>query len=1134
MRLVGQLLRLSATDLANHLSCTHLTQQSRAVAEGRARKPKWHDPIADILRERGMEHETAYLAHLRETEGVDVVAIPDGSDADSFARTRAAMQDGAALIYQASLGNARWHGRADFLRRVETPSAFGDWSYEVIDAKLATETRAGTILQLCVYSELVAELQGAWPECAYVVAPHHAFVPEPYRLADYTAYYRLVKRRLDDALANGTVTYPEPVMHCEVCAWWQPCNQRRRDDDHLHFVAGISRLQIKELRRLEVATLERLGDLRDVPKPARGSRDALTRVRDQAAIQLKARRLNGAPQFEILEPVDAEHGLAMLPEPSGYDIFLDLEGDRLAASGGRDYLFGYVTPASDYMAVWATTAAGERAAFEELVDLILGTFRKHPDMHVYHFGAYEPSSFKRLSGRYATRESELDVLLRAELFIDLHTVVRHALRASVESYSIKELEKFYGFDRQQDMRAATASRRAIEWAIEFREPVEGETFARHVQAVERYNREDCVSAEKLRDWLESLRTEVTSHGIALPRPELKPGDASDDIEETAGGTRAVMERLLAGISPEVEERSEEEQARWLLAHLLEWHRREDKAAWWEYFRLRDLPLDEYFDERSALAELAFEHTVGGTAKRPIHRYDFPPQDHDIRRGDEVCIPDGSCIGSVEDLDLAARTVDLQHSGKWAEERPAHIFVRRNVPSGSKPAALLALGRWVAGHGIDGPGAYRAARDLILRYPPRLVTGSPGLMSATSEDELSIACRLGRELEHGVLPIQGPPGTGKTYTGSHMIVDLIRAKKKVGVTAVSHEVIRNLLGCCIDVAHQQAFADFKCLHKGKPKETSPEALHAFDNYQRIHTLFDNGEYRLLGGTAWLWARPDFAESVDVLFIDEAGQMSLADVLAVAGGAKNLVLLGDPQQLEQPQQASHPPGTGASALEHILGRHRTIPDEAGLFLQQTRRLHPDICAFTAEVFYENRLSAVPGLERQAVLGATGFPETGLAYVPVEHEGRQSRSGEEVDAITAVVAELTSGTALWRDRDGAERPLTKQDLMIVAPYNAQVTALAAALPEVRVGTVDKFQGQQAPVVIVSLTTSSAEEAPRGMSFLYSANRLNVATSRAKGLCILVGNPKLFEPDCRTPEQMRLANAFCRYLEMAHAVTA
>ena len=293
------------------------------------------------------------------------------------------------------------------------------------------------------------------------------------------------------------------------------------------------------------------------------------------------------------------------------------------------------------------------------------------------------------------------------------------------------------------------------------------------------------------------------------------------------------------------------------------------------------------------------------------------------------------------------------------------------------------------------------------------------------------------------------------------------------------------------------------------------------------------YPLLGGTSWLWAKPDFHDSVDVLFIDEAGQMSLADVLAVSAGAQSLVLLGDPQQLEQPQQASHPPGTEASALEHILGERKTIADDRGLFLKETRRLHPEICAFTAEVFYENRLTAFPGLEQQAVLGAARFEGAALVYVPVEHDGNQSRAKEEIAAIERIVAELTASGVQWRDKTGRERALTADDLLIVAPYNAQVTALASELHGVRCGTVDKFQGQEAPVVIVSLTTSSAQDAPRGMTFLYSANRLNVATSRAKGLCILVGSPKLFEPDCRTPEQMRLANALCRYRELARVVT-
>jgi predicted RecB family nuclease len=1194
MRLVAELLRLSATDLANHLGCVHLSQLDLAVAEGRARKPHRTDPIVDLLTERGREHEAAYLKHLR-AQKLGVVEIRTAPGADNVEATLAAMRDGADVIYQAPLGDERWYGRADFLRKVAGQSALGAWAYEVTDAKLATETRAGTILQLCVYSSLLGQLQGEMPQAAHVVAPHHRFVPESYRLDDYAAYYRLVKKRLESALAErNAVTYPEPAQHCDVCNWWVQCNARRRSDDHLCFVAGISRLQIKELRtRLDVDTLERLGNLEVVPKPKRGSREALERVRDQAAIQLKARRTEQR-QHEVL-PLNAEHGFLRLPAPSKGDLSLDLEGDRLALDGGREYLFGVSDARGGYTPLWATSPAEEKRAFEQVVDRIVAAFEADPAMHVYHFGAYEPTAFKRLSGRYATRENEIDVILRAELFVDLHTVVKHSLRASVETYSIKDLEQFYGLQREQDLRIATASRRVLEWAIEMREDLglhaaplraakpqlelgfetapapAANKFAQHIAIVERYNRDDCVSAAALRDWLEELRAAAErAGGMELPRPELRSGEASEQVAEAAEETQRVMAALLAGVPVDAAERNEEQHARWLMAHLLEWHRREEKAAWWEYFRLLELPLEDYEDERSALAGLEFEGTVGGTPRKPVHRYVFPPQEHDVRRGDEVCVPiTGKALGKIVGLDVAAHTIDVEQTGRFADVRPERVFVRRMVSPKPKPGVLLEIGRWIAANGIDAQGSHRAARDLLLRRPPRFLRGSHGLAAEQAppaaarvialdaarsardrqraaavttqgggvDSEVREAIRLAFDLDHGVLPIQGPPGTGKTFTGSHMILELVKAGKKVGVTAVGHETIRNVLRAVCEHAQEQGYTDFQCLHKGKPKDDSPEALHAIDNNDRVAGLFATDEYRLLGGTSWLWANERFRDSVDVLFIDEAGQMSLADVLAVSAGAKSLVLLGDPQQLEQPQQASHPPGAGASALEHLLGGSKTIAGDRGLFLRQTRRLHPDICAFTAEAFYEGRLTSAPGCERQAVLAPAGtaaakLGNAGVVYVPVEHDANQSRAIEEVDAIASLVAALTADGVRYRNAGDEEAPLTSGDLMIVAPYNAQVTALAERLPGLRIGTVDKFQGQQAPVVIVSLTTSAPEDAPRGMDFLYSANRLNVATSRAKALCILVGSPRLFEPDCRTPQQMRLANAFCRYRELARTV--
>jgi uncharacterized protein len=363
----------------------------------------------------------------------------------------------------------------------------------------------------------------------------------------------------------------------------------------------------------------------------------------------------------------------------------------------------------------------------------------------------------------------------------------------------------------------------------------------------------------------------------------------------------------------------------------------------------------------------------------------------------------------------------------------------------------------------------------------------------------------------------------------MICALVRAGKKVGVTANSHKVVGNLIEKALETA-AAAGLPLSCVQKvdDKPQAARP-GLRVEKSNERALNALRTGDAHVVGGTAWFWARPDAENAVDVLFVDEAAQMSLANTLAASHAAPTLVLLGDPRQLEQPSKGAHPEGSDVSALDHILGGAQTIPQERGLFLGETWRLHPDICVFTSELFYERRLKPRPDLIKQQVTSSGRINGSGLRYLRVEHAGNQSVSPEEVAAIGGLVDEILASGATWINARGEERAIALDNILIVAPFNAQVFALQQRLPGARIGTVDKFQGQEAPIVIYSMTSSSSAEAPRGMEFLFSLNRLNVATSRARCLCILVGAPALFEAECHSPRQMLLANALCRYRELA-----
>ena len=1133
---------LFATDLSNFLGCRHRTALDMGLALGKRTVVKYEDPLLELLIRRGLEHERQFV-ELLSANAATVVDLPTGvHDDERVETTLQAMREGADVIVQGGLHDGEWNGRPDVLRKVSMRSDLGDWSYEVYDTKLARETKAGTVLQLCLYTELLSSVQGTRPEHFHVITPDAETPHQKYRSADYEAYFRLVKRQMGAALSLGDerlaeTYYPEPVDMCGACRWISTCGPKRRADDHLSLVSGISRAQRQELEVRSVKTLTELAGLPEPIdfKPRRGSVESYERVRDQARLQLISRDA-AVPLYDLLE-IEPDFGLARLPEPTPGDLFLDLEGDPMLADHGREYLFGIATADGGYYERWAFTDAEEMHAFEWAMDLIAERARAHPGMHVYHYASYEQSAFKRLMGRYATRQHELDELLRARKFVDLYAVVRQSMRVGVERYSIKSLEPLYAFTREVPLEEANRSLRTLQYALGAGIP---ESIPDDVRAmIVGYNRDDCVSTRVLRDWLEMLRTRAIGDGATIARPVPDSGDASPEIDERAARVEELRGRLLAGLPELRGERDDAQPARWLLAFMLDYHRREDNVAWWVYYRLVEMPEEDLIDERAAVAGLEFVERVrrilskkGRPTGSVVDRYRYPVQEVEIEAGDNVSLQDKKGFGKVVAVDRKARTIDVRKGPGRAETHPTAMFEFNSVPAKAQGEAMLRIGEICA----SGWTQFAATRALLAREGPRFRDQTLRIEQIALTGDL--ASRLADQIGETLLAIQGPPGSGKTYLAAEMICRLVERGKRIGVTATSHKVIRHLLDAVAKAARRVGMT-VSLGHRVEDDgdddawDAANAGVTRFANAERARDAIANREVSVVGGTAWLWARGDMTDAVDVLFVDEAGQMSLANAVAVSQSARSVVLLGDPQQLEQPRKGSHPDGVDVSALEHILGAEHTMPKDRGIFLEVTRRLAPSICEFTSEVFYDGRLGPLAGLERQRLSIVAGVPSAGLSVFDIAHDGNRNQSPEEVEAVASLVGALLAPGTAWTDEEGNTSALEGGDVLVVAPYNAHVNRLLERLadvaPTVRVGTVDKFQGQEAPVVIYSMATSRPEDAPRGMEFLFSLNRLNVATSRARCLVVLVASPRLFEVECRTPRQMHLANALCTYREMA-----
>jgi predicted RecB family nuclease len=1116
MQKIAEQIFYSATDLTHFADCEHLTWLDRLNLDAPMEKAD-DDDQAKLIQDLGYAHEAAFLAKLTECHSNVASISAAGSLQERVANTQAAIAAGAEVIYQATLARGNLIGHADFLIRVGDADKDGRHQYEVVDTKLARSSKAKFILQLCFYSDLLSDLTGQLPRHIHVELGNGK--RETFRLADYFHYYRhLLGRMLTFTAAHGKAEapYPAPCDFCSLCRWRERCSARRESDDHLSAVANITRQQISRLEAggiRKVAQLAALATDAAIPKLADAT---LAKLREQAALQVEERE-TGQQSAVVLPIAENEiRGFARLPESDIGDLFFDMEGDPMEV-GGLEYLFGlyyFDEGKAQFKCFWAHSREAERQAFIEFMDFVAERRARYPGMHIYHYAHYENTALKRLMTVHGVCESEFDQLLREGRLVDLYKVVREGLRISKPSYSIKAVESFYAEKRVGEVKKATDSIVVYERWRELGDPA-------LLESIRQYNEDDCRSTWQLREWLLSLRpaglpwfSATLAEVVANQKPARQKSDKTIEHEEKLAQfyRRLVTHPENRALAPEHAE---------LIYHVLDFHRRADKPAWWALFDRQGADLDDLLDNAEVVAGLHSPAANGGPGQESGVQYRFPEQDFKVKAGDPAKRLDTLKDVSILAIDEDEQTIDLKFSPRDEADIPASLSISMGAPfdSSSIRRALFVF----AESAVGGQSDYKSLLDYLSHRIPDIVGIRPGdSIIPAGDDALPQIIQAAEQLNDSYLFIQGPPGSGKTYTGSHLIATLLKAGKRVAVSSNSHKAINNLLE-----AVDKRMKDAGCSYDGMKKSAKPEQCIESDFIENVADAVAIIENRpqLVAGTVYLLCKPEFHGDFDYLFIDEAGQVSLANLIALGMCAKNLILLGDQMQLGQPIQGDHPGRSGESALDYLLDGEATIAPERGVFLEKTYRMHPDVCRFISDAIYDSRLHSDSSTFGQClVLDARAHPAlkpTGIRYVPVEHDGCSQRSEEEGAVVKQLVDNLL--TQHYRNKDGETKSITLADILIVAPYNMQVNLLKRSLPQgARVGTVDKFQGQEAEVVIVSMATSSQEYLPRNIEFLFSTNRMNVATSRARCLSLLLCSPRLLDTQSRDTRHLNLLNTF------------
>ncbi|MEK9984453.1 MAG: TM0106 family RecB-like putative nuclease, partial [Opitutae bacterium] len=652
----------------------------------------------------------------------------------------------------------------------------------------------------------------------------------------------------------------------------------------LTLVAGMQRSHINTLNEQGIdKVVQYVEEPRSVrEKPSQGSLETFDKLHSQAKVQVIGRERENyyelKPEwFKKTDPESENKGLNQLYTPSLGDIYFDFEGDHFYPEDGLEYLFGWVVKEKGeyvYHKLWSFNHEEEKIAFQQFMDYVLKQWEAYPELHIYHFAPYEPAAISRLASRHAMYEVEVDNLLRAKVFVDIHRVIRESLQAAVEKYSLKDLEKLSGYERKLDLQDASEARRKLSAALhlDVRERITDVDKG----LIEDYNRDDCLATLKLHDFLEELFSENKGL-LQLTRPPLGEVEVSEKIREREERAQKLYNELKA-ILPE-DKSTPEYQAMWLLLNSISYFRREERMAWFEYFRIRKLPADELLKEKEAIAYLTYLGPLppANRERKPKYRYRFPPQEISgdfAKVGAGIKETEGELLGRIKGLDLEKGTIDIATDAE-NYNRTIHIQLSDQISQKKLEDALHHFVRQVIAERLEEATVQNSIRDLLLKNPPSL-TSQKSLNQLRTEitDPTDFAIAAVTQLKNSILPIQGPPGTGKTHLGGLMILELLKNKCKVGVTAVGHKTIQNMIQKVKEHAVDQKFS-IETAHYNSRDMDKP------DDYDQVksegHALQAINEGKLVGGTAFFWAGEKESQVLDYLFIDEAGQMSLTQII-----------------------------------------------------------------------------------------------------------------------------------------------------------------------------------------------------------------------------------------------------------------